>query len=157
MNVLYKTSTLEDMMKLSLTEHKVMYAILNSASNNLVDLTRKEKSILKSTGFTSRSLSNAITTLVKKSLLRKTNVRRVYFIEPSFFMVGDSKKIYKLSELIENKDKFLMSQVEEWEALERVGFQENILQGFWETKREEQKELCNQLKKLKELEQRELR
>ncbi len=141
-------------MKLNSKENKVIYALLKHCKNNIIDMTRVESKILSETGFSNRTIPDAITSLVKKGLLIRTQVRRVLFISPAYFMKGDYKKIYSLAELVQKKDKFIMEQVEYYEHSERIIQDENSLQKIWDKKREEQIDIEKQMEKLTKIEKR---
>ncbi len=119
-------------MKLNSKENKVIYALLKHCKNNIIDMTRVEGKIISETGYSNRTIPDAITGLVKKGLLIRTQVRRVLFISPAYFMKGDYKKIYSLAELVRKKDKFIMEQVEHYEHLERTIYEENSLEKIWD-------------------------
>ncbi len=115
-------------------------------------MTRVEGKIISETGYSNRTIPDAITGLVKKGLLIRTQVRRVLFISPAYFMKGDYKKIYSLAELVRKKDKFIMEQVEHYEHLERTIYEENSLEKIWDKKREEQFDIEKQIEKLTQME-----
>jgi hypothetical protein len=117
------------------------------AKHNVVDLLRKGKKLEeKLDGLSSGSISNAITGLRKKGILVKVGIPKVWFIDPSFFMVGYYKKIYEIAKMIEEKDKYLLEKIADWEEEERENSEESKLQARWDNKRRLQEDFAAQVK-----------
>jgi hypothetical protein len=117
------------------------------AKHNVVDLLRKGKKLEeKLNGLSSGSISNAITGLRKKGILVKVGIPKVWFIDPSFFMVGYYKKIYEIAKMIEEKDKYLLEKIADWEEEERENSEESKLQARWDNKRRLQEDFAAQVK-----------
>jgi hypothetical protein len=117
------------------------------AKHNVVDLLRKGKKLEeKLDGLSSGSISNAITGLRKKGILVKVGIPKVWFIDPSFFMVGYYKKIYEIAKMIEEKDKYLLEKIADWEEEERENSEKSKLQARWDNKRRLQEDFAAQVK-----------
>jgi predicted transcriptional regulator len=143
---------LDEIIKLNSRENKLIYSLLKNCNNNIVDMTRVERKILLETGFSNRTIPDIITSLVKKGLVLRTQVRRVLFISPAYFMKGDCKKIYSLADSVKNKDKYLMEQVEQYEQRQRNIEIQNSLYKIWDLKKEEQSEAEKQFEALEKIE-----
>lgn len=122
MNVLYRNSGTNVMMELSLTEFKVLYCMLQLAKNNVVDMNKIGVNISSISGLSSKSVSNAMTSLVKRKILEKTQLSKIYFISPMYYMVGDSNKIYSLSKMVEERSKGLLEKIESYDNAERKNY-----------------------------------
>lgn len=147
MQVVYMTSSEDVILGCSATESKVLLAMVGLAKNNIVDLLRKGKKLEeKLEGLSSGSISNAITGLRKKGILVKVGVPKVWFIDPSFFMIGYYKKIYEIARMIEEKDKYLLEKIADWEEEERENSDENKLKSRWDNKRRLQEDFASQVR-----------
>jgi len=116
-------------------ELKVLLAMVGLAKNNVVDLLKKNSKLIVTVGMSEKSVETAITELRKKGILVKTGVPRVWFIDPTFFMVGYYKKIYTIAKLIEEKDRNVLEKIDEWEEEDRIRLAEESLERRWEQKR----------------------
>lgn len=147
MQVIYMTDSEDIVLSCSATENKVLLAMVGLAKHNVVDLLRKGKKLEeKLDGLSSGSIRNAITGLRKKGILVKVGIPKVWFIDPSFFMIGYYKKIYEIARMIEEKDKYLLEKIADWEEEERENIEESKLQARWDNKRRLQEDFAAQVK-----------
>ena len=147
MKVMYLDNSTDKLMGLSGTQIKVLLAMVKVCKNNIVDLQRTSSRLGKMLeGMNERSISNAISKLSREGILVKTGVPRVWFIDPSYFMKGYYKRVYSISEMIENKDRYLLERVKEWEDEDDRLDKELVLVYRWDNKRIAQRDIGVQVK-----------
>ena len=146
MQVVYLDNCTEELVQCKPNELKVLLAMVKIAKNNVVDLGRKRRKLDELVGSSDKSIETAITGLRKRGILFKVGVPKVWFIDPSYFMKGYYKKIYAISEMIENKDKYLLEKLDDWEEEEKTDSEERRLQSRWENKRKLQEDFSAQVK-----------
>jgi hypothetical protein len=129
-------------------ELKVLLAMVKLSKNNIVDLHRKMGKLKEIVGLGDKSIETALTGLRKRGMLVKTGVPKAWFIDPSYFMKGYYKKIYEIARMIEEKDKYLLEKIADWEEEERENSEESKLQARWDNERLLQEDFAAQVKEV---------
>lgn len=152
MQVVYMDNSTSEILDCKPNELKVLLTMVKLSKNNVVDLHRKMGKLEDIVGLGAKSIETALTGLRKRGMLVKTGVPKVWFIDPSYFMKGYYKKIYEIARMIEEKDRYLLEKIADWEEEERAGIEEKKLQSRWDRKRRLQEDFASQVKVLEEIE-----
>lgn len=141
MKVYLMDSMVEELVDCKPNEWKVLLAMVKLARHNVVDLLRYGTRLQETCGLGEKSVETAITGLRKREILVKTQLPKVWFIDPSYFMKGYYQKIYEISKMIEEqKSGRMLEKIAEWEEEEAKAKEEASLQSVWARKRKEQAE-----------------
>lgn len=146
MQVMYMDNYTNEVLECKPNELKVLLAMVKLSSSNVVDLHRKMGKLEELVGLGDKSIETALTGLRKKGMIVRTGVPKAWFIEPSYFMKGYYKKIYEIARLIEEKDKYLLEKIEDWEEEDRIVLEKKKLSSRWENKRKLQIDFAEQVK-----------
>jgi len=141
MRVYLTDGMVEEFVKCKPNEWKVLLGMVKLARHNVVDLLRYYDRLQEICGLGDKSIETAITGLKKRGILVKTQLPRVWFIDPSYFMKGYYAKIFEISRMIaEQRSGKMLGKIAEWEEEEAIQLEKERLKSRWERKREEQKD-----------------
>jgi len=91
---------------LSGNEMKLLLVMARYSRDNIVNMFSDEKKILESCGISYKTFTKQRAVLVDKKVLCLTGTVKVYFIDPSFLIAGNSSNIYKTSAAIESGSRY---------------------------------------------------
>lgn len=135
-------SVVDELVECKPNEWKVLICMVKLAKHNVVDLLRYYDRLQEACGLGDKSIETAITGLKKRGILVKTQLPRVWFIDPAYFMKGYYVKIFEISRMIqEQKSGKMLGKIAEWEEQEAIEKEEARLKDRWERKRKEQEDL----------------
>lgn len=133
----------EELIGCTATELKVLLAMVKICNHNVVDLYRyrdKMEGLLKE--LSAGSINNAITGLRKKGIIVKTQLPKIWFISPVYFIKGYYQKVYNISRMIEDGiSGKMLERMREWEEEEAIEKERASMSRLWDKKREEQKDI----------------
>lgn len=97
-------------------EWKVFIAMVKIARHNVVDLLRYYDKVTNSCKLGDKSIETAITGLRKKGILVRTQLPKVWFIDPLYIMKGSHVKIFSVAKMIEDRNSCkILERIREWE------------------------------------------
>lgn len=152
-----KLGVIEELSNLTLPEYRLLFALVAVCDNNIIDMVKKELKIIELTSMDSRAIANGISRLKKRGIVVAVpGVRRVWFIDPSYFMKGYYRHIYMIADMIENKEEYIMATIDDLSEEYRTEKVKLRLQSDWDTARSYQDTLSNQIIVVDQLEEDEL-
>ncbi len=90
---IFKTSSLNTIMKLSASELKILLAMCDIVKTNYVEMNKKAyDQMTKITGLAEKTIRNTLSKLVKNSAIVKAGSLPWYVVDPAIISVGNEKK-----------------------------------------------------------------
>ena len=97
-------------------EWKVFIAMVKIARYNVVDLPRYYDKVASGCRLGDKSIETAITGLRKRGILVRTQLPKVWFIDPLYIMNGSHVKVFSVAKMIEDRNSSkILERIREWE------------------------------------------